>query len=620
MVQAKDVPTGDDYQNWTWKQIKAAICGGSEEHGGDAARKAHSDPASFWDAGNKIQNLGRVFALCRDTLRVHAKAIAGPGGVWKGPSAEAFLNQMDYYAKVFDAHVDRVTKPEFGGSRSLPQELVDAGNKLSTAQAKINAIDLWYADQATRLGASTFEKDGAKLVTVSSKPEVVKLLDRDMRKVIGELAGEYEVKVPTFSAPVPKTPNVNPNNPGGPNPYGVNTGPPPQFVPPPGSGGPGQQFPGFTGVPGGSLTNFPGGDGSGGGFPGGGYPGGGLPGGGVPGQFPGGQFPGAGVPGGGVPGEFPGGTSAGTHVPGADLSGGVPGQVPAQYAPLSPKELGLAPDPYDPGTGLAGTGAFTHTQAPYAPGARLDPYHPGGSPGATGYPGGGVPAPYPGSGPGSGGPTPFPGAGQVRYPVVKPGSRPTPYPGGGPDGGLARYPVLRKGGGVTPYPGDKPGSSDLAGFSGGEPGRLKPYPGGGPGSTDLPGFSGGKSQGGPSPFPGGGGGIPGGGGVPPYSPGSGSLRGGGVKSYGDGAGGPASGGRPAGGGGRTGGTGGPGGTGPGSGRGGTTGAPGMPTSPGMPGAPGKQEQERERATWLVEDEDVWGANPDAPPGVIGRSG
>lgn len=51
---------------------------------------------------------------------------------------------------------------------------------------------------------------------------------------------------------------------------------------------------------------------------------------------------------------------------------------------------------------------------------------------------------------------------------------------------------------------------------------------------------------------------------------------------------------------------------------GTGGYPMMPPPMGGAGAPGGG-QERERTTWLVEDEDVWGADPDGlAPTVIGR--
>jgi hypothetical protein len=43
---------------------------------------------------------------------------------------------------------------------------------------------------------------------------------------------------------------------------------------------------------------------------------------------------------------------------------------------------------------------------------------------------------------------------------------------------------------------------------------------------------------------------------------------------------------------------------------------GMPMGAGH-GAGGGDEEEHERTTWLTEDEDVWGANGDAAPPVIG---
>jgi hypothetical protein len=38
----------------------------------------------------------------------------------------------------------------------------------------------------------------------------------------------------------------------------------------------------------------------------------------------------------------------------------------------------------------------------------------------------------------------------------------------------------------------------------------------------------------------------------------------------------------------------------------------------MGGQNGSQSQERERSTWLAEDEDVWGTGPAVGPHVIGR--
>ncbi|PZG14114.1 hypothetical protein C1I95_22400, partial [Micromonospora craterilacus] len=52
---------------------------------------------------------------------------------------------------------------------------------------------------------------------------------------------------------------------------------------------------------------------------------------------------------------------------------------------------------------------------------------------------------------------------------------------------------------------------------------------------------------------------------------------------------------------------------------GTGGMPFMPPMGGM-GSPGGRdsEKERERTTWLAEEEDVWGTEPDVTAAVIGR--
>jgi hypothetical protein len=44
--------------------------------------------------------------------------------------------------------------------------------------------------------------------------------------------------------------------------------------------------------------------------------------------------------------------------------------------------------------------------------------------------------------------------------------------------------------------------------------------------------------------------------------------------------------------------------------------PMMPMGGGAGG--GQQEKDRERTTWLAEEEDVWGTDPGVAPSVIGR--
>lgn len=180
------------------------------------------------------------------------------------------------------------------------------------------------------------------------------------------------------------------------------------------------------------------------------------------------------------------------------------------------------------------------------------------------------------------------------------------------------------GGGGGHLPGGGSGAGHLPGGGSG-PGHL---PGGGSGPGHLPG--GGN---GPGHLPGGpnGGHLPHGGGTElaglPSSGGGGLGAGGGGLGGGLGAGGAGAGSL------------GSAGAGPGGLGAGGLGAGGLGAMPGMggglagkkgPGGPGGMpmgagagqgrggdEEERERTTWLVEDEDVWGADGDATPPVIG---
>jgi hypothetical protein len=178
--------------------------------------------------------------------------------------------------------------------------------------------------------------------------------------------------------------------------------------------------------------------------------------------------------------------------------------------------------------------------------------------------------------------------------------------------------------GVHNHPG--PGLPHVPG--GGIPGGGDPHPpGGGPGipGGGGPGLPGGSPYDPNSALAGGGGvggiGSPGGlgsGGLGTGGLGSGGGPGGLGSGLGPGAGGGAFGAGTAGagaGGGRAGGSGAGGrAAGAGTGRGGTgTGVAGSP----MHGGRGGEQEERERSTWLTEDEDVWGGDTDAPPPVIG---
>lgn len=243
---------------------------------------------------------------------------------------------------------------------------------------------------------------------------------------------------------------------------------------------------------------------------------------------------------------------------------------------------------------------------------RDNPGFPGGgapkTPGMPGGPGGGGGAglpngpSYPGPGNPGGPNTPdLPGPGHPGGPNYPgPGGGGTNPPGGGPGGfnppgggpGSPDYPGGPGYPGGPNYPGGGGSGSDLAGL---EP-RVDPY-GAGPGGFGPPGGGGGLPGGG-----GGGGGLPGGaGGLPGGMPGGAGAVGGMPGAMGGMPGGPG---------------------GAGRGRAGMAGMAGMGgMGMGMPmgagGGHGGRQEERERTTWLAEDEDVWIGDEEAGPSVIG---
>ncbi|HEY7046017.1 MAG TPA: hypothetical protein VH373_02260 [Jatrophihabitantaceae bacterium] len=189
----------------------------------------------------------------------------------------------------------------------------------------------------------------------------------------------------------------------------------------------------------------------------------------------------------------------------------------------------------------------------------------------------------PGPGPG----TP-PGYGPGTPPHV---SSPPPHPGVPPNPGVPPHPGIPPNPGTPPVPG--PGVPGAPGPIG--PGPGIPGTGIGPGTgidtgSSLAGLDGGGGLGG-----GGLGGAPSG--LGGGAPGAGGGLAGAGSGLGNGAGGLGAGA-------------GAGGAGDGAGAAGMGGRGMMP----MHGS-GNDEEERERSTWLVEDEDVWGGT-DAPSGTI----
>ncbi|WP_427924626.1 WXG100 family type VII secretion target [Streptomyces sp. cg40] len=201
-----------DYENWDWKQIKAAVYGMSSGVG-TAANLAHArsiaNPQSLMDAANAFLDIQRILEAVTKSLLDQAKALAGDHGPWGGSAADAFLTMMTNFSRQVKANAD-VLAGGSTGDHSIPHQLANNAISFQSAQNKLAEIDVWYAHQAVLMGVTPMS-DG--LIPISHKPELVAMMTEDMRAVLKNLAHSYQV---TSDAVVNPTPVTSPtNNPDG---------------------------------------------------------------------------------------------------------------------------------------------------------------------------------------------------------------------------------------------------------------------------------------------------------------------------------------------------------------------------------------------------------------------
>ncbi|WP_157751929.1 hypothetical protein [Actinoplanes derwentensis] len=209
---------GEVNDHAAWKVIKAAVCGHSE---GDAKVDGYCEPESLFKAAVAFQKAADILQRSHTIFDKSAKSIAGPDRVWQGTAADAFLERMTAHAKVMEKLYQSITgwpgkmgstDPD-GGKNSMVTALVDAANKLDSAQKTLNAIDVFHAQQAVTAGAGN-NSDGT--VTVSSRPEIVALLNDDMGKVFSALQQDYkntQTKIRTASGALDPVSQPNSNDP-----------------------------------------------------------------------------------------------------------------------------------------------------------------------------------------------------------------------------------------------------------------------------------------------------------------------------------------------------------------------------------------------------------------------
>ncbi|HVQ92527.1 MAG TPA: hypothetical protein VMU51_15935 [Mycobacteriales bacterium] len=232
---------GADYQNWSWKEIKVAICGAVDTSHTNELSERHlvSEPQTFYAAADSFDIVRTKLQSAKDDTERYTKTLIGTEhDGWKGPTANAFRDMMNKFKGAFEGHLSPLVGPP-----SYRTTLEGAAVKLQKAIDDISAIDGEVADKVmerwkTKVGPFAAlveppwhtEADGTTIVAVSTDKEMVEELTRRMRPVIQDLHNGFSVSTNDLHEPAdvkyPSTGNGDGPNNGKPPPRGT---PPPDF-------------------------------------------------------------------------------------------------------------------------------------------------------------------------------------------------------------------------------------------------------------------------------------------------------------------------------------------------------------------------------------------------------
>ena len=245
-----------DYENWDWKQIRAAVVGYAATANVPTSTPG-ADPNSIRKASVVFNRARAALEYVSDNVRLQTEALAGENGAWKSPAADAFRGMNLLFAAKLNAKAEQINGGEAVGTNNVPAQLWESGNYLQWAQQTIQWIDGYYADYVRSVGVTM----GDGLARVSDYPELVTQMGEDMKKVVRILAAQYVVNTNSVTPPNPADFNVKPKPPGsgGNGPPDLTKTPPDLTkTPPPGGGGGGTPPPSID------IPKPPGGGGGGG--------------------------------------------------------------------------------------------------------------------------------------------------------------------------------------------------------------------------------------------------------------------------------------------------------------------------------------------------------------------
>jgi uncharacterized protein YukE len=156
--------TDTNYDTWGWKEIKVAINGGVSMSTNQemSERKGVSDPQSFVTASYAFGNVQNNLQHAKDAFDKNVRDLAAE---WKGPAATSFGDFMKKFQGTLDGHLNTIKGPP-----SYSTTLWDQGNALINAQNKIAEVDDRVANEVIQEYTKQYNEAAENYNTLLDNP------------------------------------------------------------------------------------------------------------------------------------------------------------------------------------------------------------------------------------------------------------------------------------------------------------------------------------------------------------------------------------------------------------------------------------------------------------------
>ena len=183
------VPANDEYNSWTWREVKAALVGEFGDISEDQRSEIEAmggipDPEPLFLAAQEIAVIQDCYANLMEVLRIATEDLLQK---WTGDAA------YNFYAFIWqfhDAHRGQYESLADAplGDKPIWLQVHNIGSRLYSSQYYIRDMDAYYAAMALGRGAGT-RPDG--LVAISDTPEVEQAFTDSARLLMNITADEY---------------------------------------------------------------------------------------------------------------------------------------------------------------------------------------------------------------------------------------------------------------------------------------------------------------------------------------------------------------------------------------------------------------------------------------------